>query len=1271
MVVERLISAWRKNVHFRGVSAAGTALGLALAGGVAQANPTGGVVVHGQAAITQTNPSKVTITQTTQNAAINWKSFNIGTGETTAFVQPNASSIALNRVTGGNPSQILGNLTSNGQVWLVNPSGVFFGKTATIDVAGLLATTSNISDANFAAKKYVFDQPSPSAAAIQNDGAISVIDTGLVALAGPTVVNTGTITARLGQVTLASTATFTIDLGGDGRYNFAVGSPVNQAGSDTAVTNSGSIIADGGTVTLTANDAASVVDHAINQTGLIQAQTAGSQNGQIVLSGGQSGDITIGGLLDSSGDGNSTGGTISITGSTSVAVQAGSNITASGGTGGGAVSINATDITLDATSAVGVDATTSGNGGRLTLKGLQSLTAKGQLSAQSGFASGNGGLIETSASILNVSHPVLVSSRSPFGVDGSWKLDPENVVIEVYPTGSLDKVLHYRGGVNYCQAGETVCTIGDVTFMYLSGEDNFYGSKSLIDNLNNKNFYGLPDTLNGGMYIYRGNIIITAVNNIYLNSYVPSFGEIPPYKADNNNRFWPEYYGWAVNTEYYPPSVFAGKIDLTAGGAINANIVALPAAEISLHASEVNLGFASAVISPVEFYYAKSPIPEDLGPQCCHVVLNINASVSTSIYTRSYPTYFDYIDMLTTGQPVFESINSPVIHLYTYTVKRDITPRAVITYPSEEILLDVSPDRPNILASSALNAFTGNAGGYVILTIPGEIINIVADPISKDYGKADPALTYTCTEGGSACPSSITFSGALSRDSGENVGTYNINQGTLAASGYSINFTAATLTITQLKLLLSGSQAYNGMNIVLGSNLEAMNVVPGDVVVIGGSATMAGKDVLPLGDAQPLTDLSGLTVSNPNYTLDGASGFVKVTPAAVTVTASSNTKTYDGKTTADATPTVTSGQFYDPVTLSETYSDKSAGTNLAINPTATVNNPIDYNITYVSSTSGVINPATLTYTADPATRYFLTQNPTFTGTVTGFVNGESQQTATTGKLLFSSPADASSPAGSYGVNGSGLAAYNGNYIFQQALSNGSALTIKPASVDPSLVNQITTVTNTVNTTTDEAVTESANSTDQSIENFIKYYLSTRGVPSPSSDSDPQGWALESNVMNALSLLSDEALPELIRNQAGSVSDIDLARIMLSRVVNEREERGKSLDITLRDSEYYLRNYIGGYYLLHPLECKEYCVGSIVFQNPLATGTYNFVKGVLNTVGAGSVMQATANPNATPGGDEAALNGFMAGATGAPLIVHSNKSPSDPTVQQLPLNMVKP
>ena len=107
MVVERLISAWRKNVHFRGVSAAGTALGLALAGGVAQANPTGGVVVHGQAAITQTNPSKVTITQTTQNAAINWKSFNIGTGETTAFVQPNASSIALNRVTGGNPSQIL------------------------------------------------------------------------------------------------------------------------------------------------------------------------------------------------------------------------------------------------------------------------------------------------------------------------------------------------------------------------------------------------------------------------------------------------------------------------------------------------------------------------------------------------------------------------------------------------------------------------------------------------------------------------------------------------------------------------------------------------------------------------------------------------------------------------------------------------------------------------------------------------------------------------------------------------------------------------------------------------------------------------------------------------------------------------------------------------------------------------------------------------------------------------------------------------------------
>jgi hypothetical protein len=97
-----------------------------------------------------------------------------------------------------------------------------------------------------------------------------------------------------------------------------------------------------------------------------------------------------------------------------------------------------------------------------------------------------------------------------------------------------------------------------------------------------------------------------------------------------------------------------------------------------------------------------------------------------------------------------------------------------------------------------------------------------------------------------------------------------------------------------------------------------------------------------------------------------------------------------------------------------------------------------------NATALTVNPAILTYIADPVNRTYGNTNPTFGGTVTGFVNGESQTSATTGALSFTSPATATSDVGSYAVDGSGLSANAGNYTFQQAATNGTALTINPA-----------------------------------------------------------------------------------------------------------------------------------------------------------------------------------------------------------------------------------
>src|SRR5579862_3160040 len=124
-----------------------TALVAALAGGGRAASAgsapaasalSGFNVVSGGATLSTPSATKSIITQSTNKAIITWSAFGIPVGSTVQFVQPGSSSVALNRVTGGNVTNIMGSLLANGQVWIVNPAGVFFGAGAQVDVAGLM-----------------------------------------------------------------------------------------------------------------------------------------------------------------------------------------------------------------------------------------------------------------------------------------------------------------------------------------------------------------------------------------------------------------------------------------------------------------------------------------------------------------------------------------------------------------------------------------------------------------------------------------------------------------------------------------------------------------------------------------------------------------------------------------------------------------------------------------------------------------------------------------------------------------------------------------------------------------------------------------------------------------------------------------------------------------------------------------------------------------------------------------------------------------------------
>ncbi|MGH8370387.1 MAG: filamentous hemagglutinin N-terminal domain-containing protein, partial [Gammaproteobacteria bacterium] len=145
----------KQALHSRTLKRAALGIG-AFAPAFAFANPTGGQVVAGNAGITVPDQNHTIINQASQNAIINWQQFSIGSDQFVQFIQPDSSAVVLNRVVGGDPSQILGNLSANGQVFLVNPNGVFFGQGASLDVQGLIATTLDIKDNDFMAGNYVF-----------------------------------------------------------------------------------------------------------------------------------------------------------------------------------------------------------------------------------------------------------------------------------------------------------------------------------------------------------------------------------------------------------------------------------------------------------------------------------------------------------------------------------------------------------------------------------------------------------------------------------------------------------------------------------------------------------------------------------------------------------------------------------------------------------------------------------------------------------------------------------------------------------------------------------------------------------------------------------------------------------------------------------------------------------------------------------------------------------------------------------------------------------
>lgn len=426
----------------RGLLLAGTALApLAAFAQAPDARPDLGRVVVGGITVEQ-DAARTAVTQTQRRGIVEWRRFDVGRDHTVEFRQPDARAVTLNRVDARDPSLIAGRITANGQVVIVNRSGVVFQQGAQVDAAGLVVTTADIADENFLAGRMAFDRPGEPGARVENNGQITVREAGLAALVAPRVVNNGVITARLGRVALAGAEAHTVDLHGDGLFEIEITRPVTvaPAGGGPLVANTGTILADGGRVRITAAAADGIVQDLVRAGGRIGADTdaATGRTGDVVIAG-TGGALRIQGEVTARGTAPGTrGGVVEVLGNR-VLAEPGAVVDASGRAGGGEIAFGITrqgaaerrlaERTGVAPGArLNADATGQGDGGTIIVHSTHYTASAGEIAARGGPEGGRGGFIEVSGErgLIVATAP---DASAPAGTPGTVLIDPEDLTI--------------------------------------------------------------------------------------------------------------------------------------------------------------------------------------------------------------------------------------------------------------------------------------------------------------------------------------------------------------------------------------------------------------------------------------------------------------------------------------------------------------------------------------------------------------------------------------------------------------------------------------------------------------------------------------------------------------------------------------------------------------------------------------------------------------------------------------------------------------------------
>ncbi|MHB8370990.1 MAG: beta strand repeat-containing protein, partial [Leptospirales bacterium] len=985
--------------------------------------------------------------QSTSSATFNWGSYNVKAGQSVVYSVPGSTSISMNYIGGTTPSTIDGKVASNGILYFMNPNGLIFGSGSTVSASGVMA----------------FGSAAPwgtPTGAVTNAGVLTATNNGTVALVGSSVTNSGTITAPGGEVLLAAGSTVT---------------PLSTTGvSSLSVATTG-----GGQV---------------DDSGVLSAETVGGKTGTILLQSGMgSGTTTLEStaVLDASAPNGGNGGSIAVNGHTVVLDEtAPLNVSAPYGTTG--------TITIDPT------VTDVG-----TASALETID-----SSQTSYLNNSSVCIVLTANIDLASGstpynwvPLGTSSTSAF--TGTFNGNGHTVSGYTIGTSTRNCSANDVGFIGYLGATGVVKSLGVGGTVYASGNCvggvvGYNNGGTVEYSYNTGAVTGtLSTSIVGGVVGQNTGIVETSYNQGPVSGSVSFMGGVVGQSTGTveysyntgavTGNLINSFVGGVVgnNTGIVETSYNQGPVvnsPSCAGGVVGQNTGTV---ETSYNTGSVfsNL-FAGGVVGEnkgtVEYTY-------NTGMICAGPIAASGGIVGINFGTVESSWNQGIIYGLTAGGIVGINYRTGTVKNNYY--EHDLTSSAIGcnygTYTNNGPIcspgLWCAPSCfPNLgtfnswgagaFTASATTApwFVGRVSGPIfpspILVADLSTATVTGSGTSVYSGSTvTAAYTATYTMGGTSLSPNVTVTTSVGPNTGRypNTPVFTISSAPTTQTGVdSVTVVSGTWTITQAPLTAAttGSKTYDGTNsLSLSGTNTTFTGVGGQTAKLnaGLTGTLSTANVgTSLGGTLTVTgsDLTGAGGFNAlNYTLPTTFTGGTITPAPLTATANAASMTYGG-TVPTLSGTVTG--FVNGQTLAgdsgtanwSTYATSTSNAGeYAIAGNVTLGSPYsgDYTITYASgnNTALTINKAILTATANPASMTYGGTVPSVSGTVTGFVNGQTLA-GDSGTANWSTSATSTSNAGQYAIAGNVTlgSPYSGDYTITNVSGNSTALTIGRADL---------------------------------------------------------------------------------------------------------------------------------------------------------------------------------------------------------------------------------